>query len=60
MFSFKFKSLKWNENKARFSFLAIVAAIAIAVIVTGLNWSICVFGIFVAYILVNVLSLFKR
>ncbi|MBR4883465.1 MAG: CDP-diacylglycerol--serine O-phosphatidyltransferase [Bacteroidales bacterium] len=60
MFSFKFKSLKWSDNKARFSFLAIAAAIAIAVIVAGLNWSLCVFGIFLAYILVNVLSLMKR
>ena len=60
MFSFKFKSLKWSDNKARFSFLAIAAAIAIAVIVTGLNWSICVLGIFLAYILVNILSLLKK
>ena len=60
MFSFKFKSLKWSDNKARFSFLAIAAAIAIAVIVAGLNWSLCVLGIFLAYILVNVLSLMKR
>lgn len=60
MFSFKFKSLKWSDNKARFSFLAIAAAIAIAVIITGLNWSICVLGIFLAYILVNILSLLKK
>ena len=54
MFSFKFKSLKWADNKDRFSFLAMAAVLAIATLVLGLNWSILVLGIFTAYILVNV------
>ncbi len=54
MFSFKFKSLKWAENKNRFSFLAIAAVMAAATLVAGLNWSLLVLGIFTAYILINV------
>lgn len=53
MFSFKFKSLKWADNKARFSFLILVAVIAIAAIACGLNWSLIVLAVFVAYIIVN-------
>ena len=56
MFSFKFKSLKWAENKARFSFLGIVAVLALAVAILGLNWSIIVLAVFVTYILVNVIG----
>ena len=56
MFSFKFKSLKWADNKARFSFLGIVAALALAVAILGLNWSLIVLAIFITYILVNILS----
>ena len=54
MFSFKFKSLKWADNKARFSFLGIVAVLALAVAILGLNWSLIVLAVFVTYILVNV------
>ena len=54
MFSFKFKSLKWADNKERFSFLAMAAVIAAVTLIMGLNWSILVLGIFTAYILVNV------
>ena len=56
MFSFKFKSLKWADNSARFTFLALVAIIGIAIIVLGLNWSLFVLAVFTAYILVNVIS----
>ena len=56
MFSFKFKSLKWADNKDRFSFLAMAAVMAIATLILGLNWSILVLGIFTAYILVNVVT----
>ncbi len=58
MFSFKFKSLKWADNKARFSFLVLVAILAIAVLACGLNWSILVLAIFTAYICVNVTTTF--
>ena len=54
MFSFKFKSLKWADNRDRFSFLGIAAALAIVTLITGLHWSILVLGIFTAYILINV------
>lgn len=60
MFSFKFKSLKWADNKERFSFLAIAAALGIATLVLGLNWSILVLGIFTAYILINVATALTR
>ena len=56
MFSFKFKSLKWADNSARFSFLALAAILGIATLVLGLNWSVFVFAVFTAYILVNVIS----
>lgn len=56
MFSFKFKSLKWADNSARFSFLALAAILGIATLVLGLNWSVFVLAVFTAYILVNVIS----
>lgn len=56
MFSFKFKSLKWADNSVRFTFLALVAILGIAIIVLGLNWSLFVLAVFTAYILVNVIS----
>ena len=56
MFSFKFKSLKWADNKARFSFLALVAILAMATIILGLNWSLLIFAIFTAYIITNVIT----
>ncbi len=56
MFSFKFKSLKWADNKARFSFLALVAILAMATIILGLNWSLLIFAIFTAYIITNVIN----
>lgn len=60
MFSFKFKSLAWAKNKARFLFLALVALIAVAIIICGLNWSLMVLAVFVAYIAVNVIvKIFK-
>lgn len=56
MFSFKFKSLKWKDNSIRFSFLASTAVLAIITLICGLNWSILVFGIFVTYILMNIVT----
>ncbi len=56
MFSFKFKSLKWKDNSIRFSFLASTAVLAIITLICGLNWSILIFGIFVTYILMNIVT----
>ncbi len=56
MFSFKFKSFKWKDNSIRFSFLALTAVLAIITLICGLNWSILVFGIFVTYILMNIVT----
>lgn len=56
MFSFKFKSLKWKDNSIRFSFLASTAVLAIITLICGLNWSILVFGIFITYILMNIVT----
>ncbi|MBQ8645769.1 MAG: CDP-diacylglycerol--serine O-phosphatidyltransferase [Bacteroidales bacterium] len=53
MFSFKFKSLKWEENKSRFIFLALSAILAITTAVMGFNWSVLVLTIFTSYIIIN-------
>ncbi len=60
MFSFKFKSLNWTKNKARFIFLALTVLIAIATIICGLNWSLIILSALVAYILVNLLAKFLK
>lgn len=59
MFSFKFKSLRWSDNRGRFIFLALAAIIAIAVAVLGLNWSVLILAIFTSYILVNIINIFS-
>ena len=56
MFSFKFKSLKWKDNQARFTFLGLVAILGIAILAAGLNWSLLVLAIFISYILVNIIT----
>ena len=53
MFSFKFKSLKWEENKSRFIFLALSAILAITTAVMGFNWSVLILTIFTSYIIIN-------
>lgn len=53
MFSFKFKSLKWEENKSRFIFLSLSAILAITTAVMGFNWSVLVLTIFTSYIFIN-------
>lgn len=56
MFSFKFKSLRWSDNKIKFSFLICAAAIAVVQIILmgGFSLSIWIFATFVCYILLNV------
>lgn len=56
MFSFKFKSLKWKDNQARFTFLGLVAILGIAILASGLNWSLLVLAIFISYIVVNIIT----
>lgn len=55
MFSFKFKSFGWAQNKLKYSFL--LCATAIAVIVTAMAghfaFSIWIFATFIFYILLN-------
>ena len=54
MFSFKFKSLKWENNKSRFIFLILIAVLALATLIFGFNWSLLVIGLFTLYILLNI------
>lgn len=56
MFSFKFKSLKWKDNQTRFTFLGLVAILGIAILASGLNWSLLVLAIFISYIVVNIIT----
>lgn len=57
MFSFKFKNFTWADNSQRFVFLILVAVLGIATLILSLNWSIWVLGIFISYILINLLYL---
>ena len=56
MFSFKFKNLKWADNKIKFIFLICAVAIAVvqALLMGGFSLSIWIFATFVCYILINV------
>ena len=55
MFSFKFKSFKWAQNKLKFSFLICTAVIAaIIIVLTGsFALSIWIFTVLIFYILLN-------
>jgi CDP-diacylglycerol--serine O-phosphatidyltransferase len=56
MFSFKFKSLRWADNRIKFSFLicAVLIAVVQTLIMGGFSLSIWIFTTFVCYILLNV------
>ncbi len=56
MFSFKFKSLGWNDNKIKFIFLICAAVIAAVecIIMRELAFSVIIFSIFTFYIVMNV------
>jgi len=58
MFSFKFKTLKWSDNKPRFIFLGIAGALTITIALLQLNWSLIILAIFTAYIFVNLTTIF--
>ena len=55
MFSFKFKSLRWSENKLKFIFLICAAAFAIieATLMGSFPLSVWIFTVLVFYILLN-------
>lgn len=53
MFSFKFKSLGWGENKDRFIFLGIVGVLALVTFLLDLHWSVWVLAVFTSYLLLN-------
>lgn len=56
MFSFKFKSFRWADNRIKFSFLicAVIIAVVQTLIMGGFSLSIWIFATFVCYILLNV------
>lgn len=59
MFSLKFgggnKASRRDSNK-RIAFLALALAVVIAVVCAGADWSLAVLGIFIGYVLVNLVS----
>ncbi len=56
MFSFKFKSFKWADNKLKFSFLicAVLIATAEATLMGSFSLSVWIFSVLLFYILLNV------
>lgn len=60
MFSLKFKSMKYSENRRKFLFFIYCALLLIPVIVTGSVWSLWIFLVLLSYIIFNsVLHLIK-
>lgn len=57
MFSFKFKSFKWADNRIKFSFLICAAVIAVlqTLLMGKFSLSIWIFVTFLCYILLNVI-----
>lgn len=53
MFSFKFKTLKWHDNKQRFIFLALILIMGLITLIAGINWSFWIISIFILYIFIN-------
>ncbi|MDZ4058666.1 MAG: hypothetical protein U1D64_01345, partial [Bacteroidales bacterium] len=60
MFSLKFKSLNFGENRSKYLFALFAFALAIPVIVTGSVWLLWLFLVFASYILFNLISHFYR
>ncbi len=56
MFSFKFKSFSWADNKLKFSFIGGIIALAIieSILLGGFSLAIWIFSVLVFYILLNV------
>ena len=57
MFSFKLKNLKWKDNRLKLNFVVAALILGLVFIIMGLNWSLWVLAIFVAYILTNIVIL---
>ncbi len=62
MFSFKFKSFRWADNKIKFTFIGCILALAIieSIILGGFSLAIWLFSILLFYILLNVALSFKN
>lgn len=55
MFSFKIKSLNWNENKLKFSFVIFSLLIGIVLFIIGLfSFALWIFTIIISYIIINI------
>jgi CDP-diacylglycerol--serine O-phosphatidyltransferase len=61
MFSLKFKSLRWAENKTLYTFALVLLPFIVAAIITHIHWSGIIAFIFLLYILWNIILLpFKK
>lgn len=61
MFSLKFKSLRWGDNKPLYTFVLILLPFIIAAIILSVNWTGIIAFIFFLYIIWNVIkSIFTR
>jgi CDP-diacylglycerol--serine O-phosphatidyltransferase len=61
MFSLKFKSLRWAENKTLYTFALVLLPFIVAAIITHIHWSGITAFIFLFYILWNIILLpFKK
>ena len=54
MFSMKLKSLKWRENRLRYTFLIIIIPISVAIYLLGIHWTGIISFIFGLYIILNI------
>lgn len=61
MFSMKFKSLKWGNNRTRYIFLCITIPVSAVLLILKIHWTGIIFFIFAFYILWNAVSaLFRK
>lgn len=54
MFSMKLKSLKWRENRLRYTFLIIIIPVSVAIYLLGIHWTGIITFIFGLYIILNI------
>lgn len=61
MFSMKFKSLRWADNRIRYIFLCITIPVSAVLLILKIHWTGIIFFIFAFYILWNAVSaLFRK
>ncbi|MBR2947530.1 MAG: CDP-diacylglycerol--serine O-phosphatidyltransferase [Bacteroidales bacterium] len=61
MFSMKLKSLKWRENRIRYTFLIIIIPVSVAIYLLGIHWTGIISFIFGSYIIANIaIALFRK